>query len=72
MPNCSDVTVLADAPVVAIVKITSAHIPFPFRGWWLGLSNLLVHDYVVTDATSQAFVYVYERDTKAWPTLPRC
>ena len=30
MANCSDVTVLADAPVVAIVKITSAHILCPF------------------------------------------
>lgn len=30
MPNCIDVTVLADAPVVEIVKITSAHILYPF------------------------------------------
>ena len=30
MANSSDVTVLADAPVVAIVKITSAHILCPF------------------------------------------
>jgi hypothetical protein len=35
VPNSIEVTVLADAPVVAIVKITSVHILCPFVGWRL-------------------------------------